>query len=295
MQQNDPTAPERGPKISIVTAVFNGIVTLRETIESVLTQDYKNWEHIVIDGGSTDGTVDLLRSYPHLQWISEKDKGHYHAMNKGIERAAGDVVAILNADDCYRPGALSKVAAAFSEHPEWDALFGDIVYVDGESREIFRREEACYDYDVLRFGKVCYVIHPTLFVKKSVYERIGAYRYDKFLNCCDVDFILRLGKEGCRVGHVPSLLANYRLHQHGQSADRRVSRNMEREYLEIRKEHGFPGGLAGKILELFARAKRQFQKLVYRRKLDVVPGRRLLKEHMHDKTTFSSNVGVDKL
>jgi glycosyltransferase involved in cell wall biosynthesis len=281
--------------ISIVTPTFNGIATLRETIESVLAQDYKDWEHIVIDGGSTDGTVDLIRSYPHLKWVSEKDKGHYHAMNKGIERAAGDIVAILNADDCYRPSALNKVATAFSNNPGWDALFGDIVYVDGAGHEIFRREEACYDYDVLRFGRVCYVIHPTLFVKKNVYTRIGAYRYENFLNCCDVDFILRLGKEGCRVGHIPSLLANYRLHEHGQSADRRVSKNMEREYLAIRQEHGFPGGVAGKFLELFARVKRQLQKLVYRRKLDVIPGKWLLKEHMHDQTTFSSNIGVDKL
>src|SRR3984893_11194961 len=267
------------PKISIATPTFNSRVTLRETIESVLAQDYKNWEHIVIDGGSTDGTVDLLRSYPHLQWISEKDHGHYHAMNKGIERASGDVIAILNADDCYRPRALSKVVAAFAENPDWDALFGDVVYVDGKSEEIFRREEAKYDYDVLRFGNVCYVIHPTLFVKKSVYQRVGSYRYEKFLNACDVDFILRLGRAGCRVGHIPELIVNYRLHEHGQSADRRVVRNTQREYLAIRKEHGFPGGIEGKFLELFAQAKRQFQKLIYRRQLDLVSGKRFLKKH----------------
>lgn len=271
------------------------MATLRETIESVLAQDYKNWEHIVIDGGSTDGTVDLIRSYDHLQWVSEKDKGHYHAMNKGIERASGDVIAILNADDCYRPGALSKVAAAFEKNPEWDALFGDVVYVDGENREIFRREEARYDYDVLRFGSVCYVIHPTLFVKKSVYERLGAYRYENFLNCCDVDLILRLGQSGCCVGHVPHPLANYRLHEHGQSADRRVVRNMQREYLAIRKEHGFPGGIKGKFLEVFARTKRQVQKLFYRGKLDLISGKWFLRKHMREKTTFSSNIGVDKL
>ena len=104
-------------KISIVTPTFNSAPTLRETIESVLAQDYENWEHIVMDGGSTDGTVDILRSYPHLQWVSEKDKGHYHAMNKGIERATGDVIVILNGDDCYREGALSKVAEAFQKNP----------------------------------------------------------------------------------------------------------------------------------------------------------------------------------
>lgn len=283
------------PKISVVTPTFNGIATLRETIESVLAQDDKEWEHIVIDGGSTDGTVNLLRSYPHLQWVSEKDEGHYHAMNKGIERASGDIVAILNADDCYREGALSKVAAAFDKNPEWDALFGDVVYVDEKSVEIFRREEAGYDYDVLRFGNICYVIHPTLFVKKGIYTRLGAYRHDKFLNCCDVDFILRLGQESCRIGHIPHPLANYRLHEHGQSADRRVLRNMEKEYLAIRKEHGFPGGAAGQLLSFYARGRRQFQKILRRGKLDLVPGKWFLKEHMRSKTSFSSNSGVDKL
>ena len=283
------------PKISVVTPTFNGITTLRETIESVLAQDYPNWEHIVIDGGSTDGTLDVLRSYDHLRWVSEKDEGHYHAMNKGIERASGEIIAILNADDCYREGALAKVADAFAKNPQWDALFGDVVYVDAESNEIFRREEACYDYDVLRFGSVCYIIHPTLFVKKSVYQRIGAYRYDKFLNCCDLDFILRLGRNGCRIGHIPHLLANYRVHEYGQSADRRVWRNMNRESLAIRKEHGFPGGVTGKFLELFAKVKRQYQKLSYRGKVDLISGKWPLKKHMRAKTTFSSNIGLDKL
>lgn len=283
------------PRISVVTPTFNSRVTLRQTIESVLAQDYKNWEHIVTDGGSTDGTLEILQSYPHLQWISEKDQGHYHAMNKGIERASGDVIGILNGDDCYSTGALSSVASAFASHPEWDALFCDTVFVDGESKEIFRREEACYDYDLLRFGKVCYVIHPTLFVKKATYDRIGGYRYEKFLNCCDVDLILRLGQKGCRVGHIPEPLVRYRFHSYGQSADRRVQENMRREALQIRREHGLPRGIAGKTVEILARLKRQFQKLRYRGKLDLVSGKWILRKHMQDQTTFSSNIGVDKL
>jgi glycosyltransferase involved in cell wall biosynthesis len=283
------------PKISIVTPTFNGETTLRETIESVLAQDFKDWEHIVVDGGSTDGTVELLGKYPHLQWVSEKDQGHYHAMNKGIERARGAIVGILNADDCYCDGALGKVAGAFANNPEWSALFGDVIYVDGNGDEIFRREEAGYDYDVLRFGNICYVIHPTLFVKKSVYDRIGAYRYDKFKNSCDVDLILRLGREGCEVGHIPSYLAEYRLHQHGQSADRRIVENTAREYLAIRREHGLPDGLLGRLLEIFAKAKRQAQKIVRRGKCDLISGKWFLKKHMRDKTEFSSNIGLDKL
>ena len=126
------------PQISVVTPSFNSVATIDGTIQSVLSQDYTNWEHIVVDGGSQDGTVAVLERHPGLKWVSEKDEGHYHAMNKGIARATGDVIVILNADDCFRPGALRKVAAAFQSNPAWDALFGDVVFVDGEGREIYR-------------------------------------------------------------------------------------------------------------------------------------------------------------
>ena len=129
-------------------------------------------EHLVVDGGSTDGTVELLKSCPRLIWVSEKDDGHYHAMDKGTRMAAGEVVAILNADDCYRPGVLSQIAAAFEKHPNWDGLFGDIVFVDGEGREIFRREEAIFDPQIIRYGHNV-VNHQTLFLKKEVYLRLG--------------------------------------------------------------------------------------------------------------------------
>src|SRR6266487_5259453 len=140
------------PRISVVTPTFNSRHTLRETVESVLQQNYPNYEHIVMDGGSTDGTLDILREYPHLNWVSEKDNGHYDAMNRGIRKATGEVVNILNSDDCYRSGALHAVGSAFAANPDWDGLFGDVVYVDGKSKEIFRRQEALWDYDVLRFG-----------------------------------------------------------------------------------------------------------------------------------------------
>jgi glycosyltransferase involved in cell wall biosynthesis len=250
------------PKISIVTASFNSIKTIVETIESVKKQDYPNWEHWVIDGGSTDGTLEVLKKYPHLKWISEKDEGHYHAMNKGIQRSTGEVVNMLNADDCLTPGALRKVGEAFEAHPDWDALFGDIIYVDGEDREIYRRREAKYDYDVLRLSGVCYVIHQTLFVKKAVHDRIGLYHHKDYLNCCDYEFILRMGKEGCRVGHVRDFLIRYRYHAFGQSADLRITTNMARESLRIREAHGMPAGLKGKVLKTYYRAKRQFQKLL---------------------------------
>jgi glycosyltransferase involved in cell wall biosynthesis len=283
------------PKISVVTPCFNSIATIKETIESVRQQGYPAFEHIVFDGGSTDGTVELLRQYSHLIWVSERDSGHYHAMNKGIERATGEVVAVLNADDCYRHGALGKVGAAFATHPEWDGLFGDVVFVDGEKREIYRREEAVFDYDVLRFGGVGYVIHPTLFVKKSVYTKLGAFRYKELKNCADYDFVLRLGQERCRIGHLPELIVDYRWHALGQSADVRIQQNMLRESALILREHGVPPGWRGKVLRVLARGRRQFQKLRHRGRCDIVPGKWKLRKHMHEKTTFSSNIGLDKL
>ena len=282
------------PKISVVTPSFNSIHTIRETIESVRSQDYPNWEHIVIDGGSTDGTVAVLREYPHLQWISEKDEGHYHAMNKGILRARGEVVNILNADDCYRAGTLRAVGEAFARNPDWDGLFGDILYMDGAGREIYRREEAGYDYNVLRYA-VGYVIHQTLFVRKAAHDRLGLYRHKEFLNCCDYEFILRLGRARCKVGHLRRLLINYRYHEHGQSADLRVTTNMLRESLLIMKEYGRPAGWRGKLYGQLYRVKRQLQKLVHRGRCDLIPGHWILRKHMKRKTSFTSNIDMSRL
>jgi glycosyltransferase involved in cell wall biosynthesis len=253
-----------GPKISIVTPTYHSIATLRETIESVLAQDYTNWEHLIVDGGSTDGTIDLVQRYPHLKWVSEKDQGHYHAMDKGSRKATGEVVAILNADDCYRPGALREVAAAFEKHPDWDGLFGDIVFVDGGGQEIFRREEAMFDRQIIRYGYNM-VNHQTLFLKTAVYLRLGGYRYKDFKNCCDYEYVMRLIKANCRIGHIPVHVVDYRYHDHGQSADVRVIANMAKESAMIRKEYGVPGGLAGKALQTYARIKRQAEKLFFLR------------------------------
>ena len=157
------------PKISVVTPSFNSTTTIRETIESVRRQDYPKSSTSLWMAARRTGRSTLLKEYPHLLWVSEKDEGHYHAMNKGIERATGEVVAILNADDCYRPGALRHGGRALAAHPDWDGLFGDVVFVDGQKQEIYRREEAIFDYDVLRYSGVGYVIHPTLFVKAALH------------------------------------------------------------------------------------------------------------------------------
>lgn len=280
------------PKISVITPNYNGAKTLRETIQSVLNQGYPALEHIVVDGGSTDGSLEILREYPHILWTSGKDAGHFDAMNKGVARATGELIVILNSDDCFRPGALASVAGAFGQHPEWDASFGDAVYVDGEGDEIYRREEAVYDYNVLRYWND-YICHQTLFVRKPVYERIGGYKHQDLKYCCDFEFILRLGREGCVVGHVRAYLVNFRFHAGGLSGDRELEQRMRQETLRIREQYGFPGGLWGGILANGYRAKRQLQKLRYRGACDLISGRSLLKKHLREKAGVSSRTTID--
>ena len=278
-----------GPKFTIVTATFNSARTLRDTIESVVSQDFKDWEHWIIDGGSKDATINIIKEHPHIKWISERDSGLYEAMNKGIQRASGEILLMLNSDDCLTGGALRYVANGFTAHPEWEAAFGDIIYVDDEGNEIYRREEALYDYDVLRLSGVCYVIHQTLYVKKSLHDRIGLYRNQDFISCADYEFILRMGKAGAKVGHISEYLARYRIHDFGQTADDRMRRNIARETEIILKEYGRPEGFSGKALRALHRGKRQLQKLALRGKIDVIPGSVKLRKYVKGKNNFTSN------
>ncbi len=285
---------ELTPKISVVTPSFNSIHTIAETIESVMKQDYPNLEHIVVDGGSKDGTLELLKKYPHIRWISEKDEGHYHAMNKGIQMSTGEAINILNSDDCYCDGILKKIGAALEAHPEWDGVFGDMIFVDDNGKEIFRREEAFWDPQIVRFG-FGLGQHQTLFIRKKTYDRLGLLRHKDFKNSVDYEFLMRLAHSNCKIGNVHDYVVRYRYHQHGQSADKRVAENMARESAQIRREYGVPGGFVGKLLAQYARIKRQVEKLIVLGKCDLIPGGWHLKKHMRAKTEFSSNIGVDKL
>ncbi len=121
--------PEK-PLISIVTPSFQQGATIEATIRSVLEQGYPRFEHLVMDGGSTDETVEVLRRYPHLQWVSEPDRGQTHAINKGLERSRGEIWAYLNSDDVYRSGCFEQVAEAFRD-PACQVLVGDCDRIDG--------------------------------------------------------------------------------------------------------------------------------------------------------------------
>ena len=282
------------PFISVVTPTYNSERTLADTLESVASQMDDSIEHIVMDGGSTDGTLEILRKFPHVQWFSERDEGHYHAMHKGVLASRARFFNVLNSDDCFRPGALKVVKGALQRRPDWDGLFCDVVFVDNSGREIYRREEACFDYNVLRFA-LGYVIHPTFFLSKKMYLQIAGFDYRRLKNCADYELVLKAGRAGAQIGHVPNLLIDYRFHDHGQSADLRVQRNMSRESATLMREHGKLPGLVGVAQAVCYNVKRQVQKLIMRGKLDLIPGNFKLRKFMREKCDFSSNIGLDKL
>lgn len=168
-------------------------------MESVLGQTYTDWEYIVVDGGSKDGTVDLIREYEprfggKLKWTSEPDKGIYDAMNKGIQKSTGDVVGILNSDDYYTTtDALSTIASAFSDE-KLDAVYGDIHFIrEGEPDKIVRYYSSRHFKPFwLRFGFM--PAHPSFYCKRSVFEQYGLYRLDYKIGA-DYEMMVRLLKK----------------------------------------------------------------------------------------------------
>lgn len=190
---------QQWPKISIITPSYNQGTFIRETIESVLSQNYPNLEYWVIDGGSTDDTVSILKSYgSQLHWISEKDNGQTDAINKGLARVTGDIIAYLNSDDIYLPGTLEMVATTFIENPQALWISSDGLIINARGREI-QRFVRLYK-TILRFvgsawllAIANYIVQPSTFWRARVHAHIG--QFDTSLRyCMDYDFWLRLSK-----------------------------------------------------------------------------------------------------
>ncbi|MEO0471345.1 MAG: glycosyltransferase family 2 protein [Bacteroidota bacterium] len=180
-------------KISIITVCFNAAATIRDAIESVLQQDFPEIEYIVIDGQSTDGTLDILAEYDDqiTHVISEPDEGLYDAMNKGIGLASGEVVGILNADDFYpEKDILSSVAAAFKEGAT-DTLFGDLVYVRDEDLNKVVRFFPGKGFHPNKMAQGMMPPHPTFFVRRKLYAQFGGFNTDYDI-CADFDLMVRL-------------------------------------------------------------------------------------------------------
>jgi glycosyltransferase involved in cell wall biosynthesis len=196
------------PKISIVTITYNSENTVEETIKSVISQEYPNLEYIIIDGASTDGTLDVVNKYSDriAKIVSEPDKGISDAFNKGIKHATGEIIGIINSDDILLPGALDAVAAAYEDGV--GVYRGNIFIWDSESDT---RIQACPSMKFpLHTYKKRIVCHQGTFVAKSVYEKYGAFK-THFRFMMDVDLLIRLYEAGVKFKYIPTELAMFRL------------------------------------------------------------------------------------
>lgn len=184
------------PKISIITVVYNNGSVIKSAIDSVLSQTYKNIEYIIIDGNSSDGTVEIIQSYGTKisKFVSEPDSGIYDAMNKGLKLVTGDIVGILNSDDFYISNNIIEKVIQVFVHQQVDSMFADLVYVSSDDlNKVVRYYDSSY-FSPQKFAYGWMPAHPTFFVKREVYEKYGYFKID-YKIAADYELLIRfLGK-----------------------------------------------------------------------------------------------------
>ena len=195
-------------KVSTITVALNAADTIEATIKSVLNQDYKNIEYIVVDGGSTDSTLDIIKRYKNsiARVISEPDNGIYDAMNKGINLSTGDIIAILNSDDVYTDQTIVGQIVEFMQSNSLDAAYGDLVYIDQNNADRVTRFWKAGKYKKGAFSYGWILPHPTFFCRKDIFERFG-YFNDKLQVAADFELMLRfVEKHQIKIGYLPKVI-----------------------------------------------------------------------------------------
>ena len=240
-------------KISIITATYNSAKTVEDTIKSVLSQTYKEYEYLIIDGVSKDNTLEIARKYePYFEGrmhiYSEKDKGIYDAMNKGFQKATGDVLMLINSDDLFaRPDAVELVVKEFEKHPDADGVYANLYYVSQNNTDNIVRVWKTGEQKSMRYGWL--PAHPTFYVKRECYEKFGYFNLNYPL-AADFELMLRfIDRHGIKLVYLPEYLVNMRL---GGATSKNLQ-NIYRQDVETIKafnENGLPGG---NIMYLFWR------------------------------------------
>lgn len=246
-------------KISIITAVYNNKETIQDTINSVLSQDYDNLEYIIIDGASTDGTVEIVKenirvySKKNIIFISEKDKGVYDAMNKGIDLANGDIIGTLNSDDFYcNKYCLSVVVNEFKDQ-RTDSIFADLVYFRSNKSDNVLRYYSSANFSPNKFAFGWMPAHPTFFVRRKCYEKYGKYKTD-YLIAADYELLTRFfAKHMVSYSYIPKVLVKMRM---GGLSTKSFKSNwiLNKEIVRACKENGIETNLFKVHLKYFKKS-----------------------------------------
>ena len=261
-------------KISIVTPSFNQAGFLEEALLSVKNQGYTAIEHIIMDGGSTDGSVEILKRFSsqpgwkHLHWVSEPDGGQGDALNKGFKLATGGIIGWLNSDDRYRPGCFEKIVGSAARSPEADVLYGDSTFIN-ENSQVWRvRREIEFNRFILRYLYMLYILSAATFFRRRIFQDENWINI-KYSHAMDYEFFLRLDARGYKFEHVPELLADFRFHPESKTVTHPEIARMEHDsivemYSPVLKQ--MPGEFSRKALlttfRVLARGLRYSEKLL---------------------------------
>ena len=240
-------------KISIITSVYNNQETIKDAIESVLGQTYKNVEYVIVDGGSNDDTVSIVKSYGDKisKFVSEKDKGIYDGLNKGVKLATGDVVAFLHSDDIYASHTvIEDVAKAFERDEHLDGIYGDLVYTPKSDTSKVLRYWKSKDFDEALLAKGWMPAHPTLFLKREVYEKYGGFDLS-FKIAGDYDFMLRVLSAGIKVKYIPEVLYKMRVGGESNKSLKNIILKSQEDLRALRKNG--VGGLWSLFIKNFSK------------------------------------------
>lgn len=221
-------------RISVVTPSFRQAAFIERTLQSVLDQNYPNLEYVVQDGGSEDGTKEILERYADRLtcWESRPDKGQSQAINLGFARTSGDIMAWLNSDDLLLPGTLAYVARYFQRHPEVDVVYGHRILIDEHDRQIGRWMMPPHDDQVLSWAD--YIPQETLFWRRSIWEKAGGCIDESFRFAMDWDLLLRFRQAGARFARLPRFLGAFRIHT-AQKTSAEISSTGIQEMMRLRE------------------------------------------------------------
>lgn len=218
-------------KISIITPVYNCEKYIRETIESIANQNYKNFEHIVIDAASNDNTLEIIKEYNHIKYLSEKDNGQSEAINKGFRIAQGDILAWQNADDIYFPDTFETVINFFIKNPEVDIVYGYYQLIGSASEWICDVFPIQWNRWMFVHGRFC-PPQPTVFWRRRVFKAIEELD-EKLHYCMDVDFYSRAVNKEFKFERIPKMIGKFRIHNQSKTQNKNNEKKVYEEYKNV--------------------------------------------------------------